>query len=153
MDAGASANCGRSFHDESPGVRGKLSNLYAMRLLELMSVQLLNMMAQVCRDSSKPMGGLQVVFTGDFFQLPPVESNDSRSHMRTQQDVRGGTKIPFTSASSRFCFQTAIWFQLFDRAHSFVLQKVFRQEDPSFVALLDAIRWGATSGTTSIHHN
>lgn len=41
----------------------------------------LDMVDTVCRsarDSDAPFGGLQVVLCGDFFQLPPVNRNDSR---------------------------------------------------------------------------
>lgn len=41
----------------------------------------LDMVDQVCRmvrKSDAPFGGIQVVLSGDFFQLPPVNRNDSR---------------------------------------------------------------------------
>ena len=38
-------------------------------------LELLNAIAQGGRASNAPMGGLQVILTGDFFQLPPVVKN------------------------------------------------------------------------------
>lgn len=35
-------------------------------------LELLNLIAQTTRGSTKPMGGLQTILCGDFFQLPPV---------------------------------------------------------------------------------
>eukprot|EP00698_Gefionella_okellyi_P019685 TRINITY_DN6072_c0_g2_i1.p1 TRINITY_DN6072_c0_g2~~TRINITY_DN6072_c0_g2_i1.p1 ORF type:complete len:394 (+),score=81.27 TRINITY_DN6072_c0_g2_i1:735-1916(+) len=65
----------------------------------------------------KPFGGVQVVLCGDFCQLPPV--------------VRGERK---------FCFQSPIWNEM--QLHVVALTKVFRQEDASFVALLNELRRG-----------
>ncbi len=51
----------------------------------------LDMVEQVTRQVrgiDKPFGGLQVILSGDFFQLPPVNRNDSRSgSFVTQSDV------------------------------------------------------------------
>lgn len=109
------------------------------------------------------MGGLQVIFTGDFFQLPPVETTVASStigskvapipEIQRPQLVRASYEKTSVSASCRFCFQTSVWSQLFDREHSFVLEKVFRQQDADFVALLDAIRWGTTSGRCHMLHS
>jgi len=55
----------------------------------------------------KPWGGLQVVLTGDFFQLPPVEKN----------------------GQARFCFEAASWKSTI---HATIqLEQVFRQKDQS----------------------
>jgi ATP-dependent exoDNAse (exonuclease V) alpha subunit len=35
-------------------------------------IDMVNIVAKTIRESSEPFGGLQVVFVGDFFQLPPI---------------------------------------------------------------------------------
>ena len=40
---------------------------------------LLNDIAKSIRKKSDPWGGIQLVFCGDFFQLPPVDSNEDSS--------------------------------------------------------------------------
>ncbi|MFA7309802.1 MAG: AAA family ATPase, partial [Candidatus Paceibacterota bacterium] len=66
----------------------------------------------------KPFGGLQVVFVGDFFQLPPVS--------RTEESV--------------FAFASEAW----NAAHPIVcyLSEQHRQEDDEFLGILAAIRAG-----------
>lgn len=62
--------------------------------------------ARIIRSSGKPFGGLQLVITGDFFQLPPVPD---------------GGKL------ARFAFEAATWSTSI--AHTIGLTQVFRQKD------------------------
>jgi ATP-dependent DNA helicase PIF1 len=85
-------------------------------------LDVLEWMACQVRRSGQPFGGIQVVITGDFFQLPPVRNNSS--------DVK-------------FAFEAACWSKCI---HSTIqLTHVFRQRDDRFVRILNEIRVGAMS--------
>ena len=45
-------------------------------MLSLKLFNLLNQIAQSVRKNKKPFGGIQVIFSGDFYQLPPVGDKD-----------------------------------------------------------------------------
>lgn len=72
----------------------------------------------------KPFGGVQVVFVGDFFQLPPVSKE----------------------GEVRFAFESRAW----ETANPTVcyLHEQHRQSDPKFLEILSAMR----SGTTTDEH-
>jgi ATP-dependent DNA helicase PIF1 len=71
-----------------------------------------------------PFGGLQVVFVGDFFQLPPVS---------TKEPLEG---------EDLFCFESDEWLQTFPLENHIVLKTVFRQDDVVFRRILGNIRMG-----------
>ncbi len=66
---------------------------------------------------------MQIIFTGDFFQLPPV----------------GNAADPDTSA---FCFESAHWFTIFPAESHLELTHIYRQNDPLYIDLLQSIRVG-----------
>jgi ATP-dependent DNA helicase PIF1 len=87
----------------------------------------LNEVAQIVRRDTRPMGGLQVVFVGDFYQLPPV----------VKADEEGKREIPFV-------FESPVWKQIVAKAIS--LKQIVRQADPVFQAVLNEARIGEVSG-------
>lgn len=79
------------------------------------------------RKKDVPFGGLQVIVVGDFFQLPPVlTDNDAEAY--------------YELYSSTFCFDTDTWdeceFEIIN------LTDVMRQDDANTVRALNAIRRG-----------
>lgn len=78
---------------------------------------------QIVRESRRPFGGIQLILSGDFFQLPPVPEQDST------------TIIPPT-----FTFDALSWSRCVDEP--VVLTKVFRQKDSKFIDMLSATRSG-----------
>ena len=50
-------------------------HLFIEKSNQFRNLKMLDAIAQGTRACSQPMGGLQVVFCGDFFQLPPVQRN------------------------------------------------------------------------------
>lgn len=73
------------------------------------------------RKSMLPFGGIQILFSGDFYQLPPV----------------GSVNEPETS---QFCFENPIWNTLFHK--QIQLTQIFRQTDQSYSDVLNQIREG-----------
>ena len=77
--------------------------------------ELLNQLGQRIRHNRRPFGGIQVIFSGDFFQLPPVKE-------------------------TIFCFESPYFMSSFDTI--IYLNKIYRQTDPIYKKLLMNMRKG-----------
>ena len=86
----------------------------------------LNEVAQIVRRDTRPMGGLQIVFVGDFYQLPPV----------VKADEEGKREIPFV-------FESPVWKEIAQRV--ITLKQIVRQADPQFQTVLNEARVGEVS--------
>ena len=86
-------------------------------------------MLRSCRHSSLPFGGVQMVFVGDIFQLPPVVRSDDKLMLR---QIYGCDGTFFYSAR---CFKNI-------RLPKIEFQKIYRQSDRRFIEILDHFRMG-----------
>ncbi|KAI9328864.1 hypothetical protein BDR26DRAFT_873489, partial [Obelidium mucronatum] len=68
-------------------------------------------------------GGIQLVVTGDFFQLPPVSRE---KHVK-------------------FAFEASSWAHCFKPTNKIQLTQIFRQQDPRLVTMLNQLRQGTCS--------
>ncbi len=85
----------------------------------------MNYALQLVNSNSKPFGGVQLVMFGDLFQLPPV--------------VERGLDVYFASVyQGVYFFNTPVWGQM--QFACVELVDVYRQKDPVFIKLLNAIR-------------
>ena len=89
--------------------------------------EVLNYLCQSFRKNKEQLfGGLQLICSGDFFQLPPI------------------CKDKTNLAESNFCFQSSLWTQTFH--NSYIFDVNFRQhEDPKYFEILQEIRQGKIS--------
>jgi len=88
-------------------------SMMSMKLFEM-----LDLIGKGVRQNDKPFGGIQIIFSGDFYQLPPV-------------------------GDEKFCFESPIWNETFP--NHIQLTKIFRQRDPIFTSILNEIREGKLS--------
>ncbi|GLI61449.1 hypothetical protein VaNZ11_003840, partial [Volvox africanus] len=103
--------------DEASMTSGELWTMLELQLRQL-------------RGNQKPAGGLQLIFSGDFFQLPPVTRRP-----------QGSDPIPLQLFTNwGYMFQTTTWARC--RMHHVLLTQVFRQADAEFARLLNDIRYG-----------
>jgi ATP-dependent DNA helicase PIF1 len=91
-------------------------------------LEYLDTVARVVRKCPSPFGGLQVVFVGDFYQLPPV--------MRD-------TALAPGSAERTFAFESPLWSQIISNV--IPLTQIHRQKDPVFQQILNEARIGELS--------
>lgn len=123
-----------------------LSRIRAVRTLiideiSMLSARTLTMTEAVCRavrGGTDPFGGLQVILVGDFFQLPPIATqNENAGPLPTIFDAHHGEAQPL------FAFGSPAWRAL-DLKVCY-LSEQHRQDDPVFLEVLSAIRSGAVS--------
>lgn len=92
-------------------------------MLHASFVDMLDKLAKHMRRNDKPFGGMQVVFTGDFFQLPPVT--------RPTDEYESAEVFAFTSNAWREAKPVVCY-----------LTEQFRQDDDKLTSILCAIRTG-----------
>jgi ATP-dependent DNA helicase PIF1 len=98
-------------------------------------------MSGFIENKDKPFGGLQIIFVGDFFQLPPVLSREEEAHKQfifetSSYERERGIIPPFANL-------------IRSKKQVIVLRKNYRQlSDPTFQILLDEIRYGKLSPET-----
>ena len=80
----------------------------------------LSQIGRTIRNNGRPWGGIQLVITGDFFQLPPVPDGSKQRE-------------------ARFAFEAATWTTSID--HTIGLNEVFRQRDPGKIPRFWTIRF------------
>ena len=86
-------------------------------------MEVLDNIGRVIRKCPQPFGGIQVIFIGDFYQLPPVGKRDEPETVR-------------------FCFESPIWKTTFSPKSHILLKTIFRHKNPEFVQILDEVRKG-----------
>jgi len=95
-------------------------------MMSVKVLEVLDVIAKTARVNNAPFGGIQVVFAGDFYQLPPVGSVG---------DV----------ASEQFCFESPLWPSIFPYKNNIELKTIFRQADPIYKEILLQIRTASLS--------
>jgi ATP-dependent exoDNAse (exonuclease V) alpha subunit len=93
-------------------------------MLEALTLDLIDRVVRVAKYSDKPFGGMQVIFVGDFFQLPPVSKE-------------GPVEFAFESKAWRDADPTICY-----------LTEQHRQDDGKFLDVLTALR----NGTIGLKH-
>ena len=78
----------------------------------------LEAVARILRKNEKPFGGIQLILTGDFCQLPCINGNN-------------------------FCFEATSWDRCIEKTH--YLKKIVRQSDAKFIEILEDVRIGAVT--------
>lgn len=99
--------------------------------VSMMSMKLFHILHEigrwVHRKPQIPFGGIQVIFSGDFYQLPPVGNPEDKE-------------------TTQFCFESALWKRTFDE--QIELTKIFRQKDKAYIKILNQIREGRLKRST-----
>lgn len=102
--------------------RIKRTKALAIDEISMISAETLEILDQVfksIRENDAPMGGLQILFFGDFLQLPPIAKFNS---------------------PGKFCFESKAWHDL--NLQTFNLTEIFRQKDQKFINILNNLRNG-----------
>ena len=102
--------------------------------VSMLSLKIFKILDLIARKIKKkpdiPFGGIQLIFSGDFYQLPPVgDENDPES--------------------TQFCFETPLWNETFPQTTNQIpLTTIHRQKDPKYIKILNNIRVGKITKST-----
>lgn len=94
-------------------------------MIHASKLDLIDKVLRTFRNSVHPFGGMQVIFCGDFFQLPPV-GDGSNGH--------------------DYIFKSEVWKNM--NLHICYLEKAHRQKEDSYLKILEGIRTNHMSDST-----
>jgi len=101
--------------------------------VSMMSIKLfdtLDAIGRGVRNNHLPFGGIQVILSGDFYQLPPVGNYNDVDTMR-------------------FCFESEDWNNVFKKNCQIQLVKIFRQTDDKYISILNQVREGVVKRSSN----
>ena len=120
------ADFGRVISLRRASARVKKAKVLIIDEISMLDGKTLNLVDTVCqavKRSPESFGGMQVVFVGDFFQLPPVRREDDEPY--------------------KFAFESEAWSEA--NPNVCYLTEQYRQSDLKFLNVLSAIRSGQVS--------
>jgi hypothetical protein len=117
---------GQKSHVKSRVANAKVLIIDEVSMLHHYRLDLVDQICRYLRKSPLPFGGLQVVFCGDFFQLPPVTRANE--------------------APAKFIYAARVWTEL--KINICYLHEQHRQSDYGLLAVLNAIRTNAVTEAT-----
>ncbi len=116
------------FQDESNNIYKKIDAI-VIDEISMVRADLLDCIDKFLRlngsKRNRPFGGLQMIFFGDLYQLPPVVVSKERAIFKNHYD-------------SPYFFAAKIFQKI--KMEYLELEKVYRQRDDKFIALLNSIR-------------
>jgi ATP-dependent DNA helicase PIF1 len=113
----------RSKHAAKAWRAAKILILDEISMLSKKIFEIIEEIGRTARKSSLPFGGLQVIFVGDFYQLPPIGTDGEPD-------------------TEQFCFESPMWNTVFKAENHIELKTMFRQKDPVYIDTLMQIRKG-----------
>lgn len=144
-------------------LKAKVLILDEISMVSASLLEKLDQIARGIRQDSRPFGGIQVIFSGDFFQLAPIDkttncwkcSNESLVACPAPEDAYqpplydtplwqrcSDSACGFVhNRNAIYCFESNTWKDL--NFVSVMLTKVFRQSDSQFIECLNRLRYGA----------
>ena len=87
-------------------------------MLDIKTFEYVDSVLRQVRSCDEPFGGIQVLFIGDFFQLPPVEKNEN--------------------SAQKYCFESKLWEDL--DLYTVLLTKNYRQNEENLITALSNMR-------------
>lgn len=85
------------------------------------------------RENNNPFGGVQMVFFGDLYQLPPVMTAADRDKFLSEYDS------PYFFDAKVFQGANDLWSDIFD-LECIELDEIYRQTDLDFIEVLNSVR-------------
>lgn len=115
-------------------------------MLSCTTLDMVNTVVKAVRESELPFGGMQIVFVGDFFQLPPVVK---RQYRRDAMDFDTASYSDGSEYNTdhAFAFLSRAWNEA--NVLTCYLDEQHRQADTTFLEILTAIR---TQSYEEMHH-
>jgi len=92
-------------------------------MLTLTLLEKLDYIARKIRNTDQPFGGIHLILSGDFCQLPPIEDLE-------EEEIQ----------NKDYCFKSKLWDNIID--YNLCLNTIYRQEDNIFQKMLNKIRIG-----------
>jgi len=102
----------------------KMLAIDEISMLNINTFEYIDAVLRRVRGADEPFAGIQVIFIGDFFQLPPVEKNKDNE-------------------AAKYCFEAKLWKEL--DLETVQLTKNYRQEEEDFIAALSNMRVNSLS--------
>jgi ATP-dependent exoDNAse (exonuclease V) alpha subunit len=101
-------------------------------MISAKTLEILDEVFRKVRGANVPFGGLQVLFFGDFLQLPPISQNFFPSD--------NPSALSSKDSEIDFCFNSLVWKNL--EMQTVILTEQFRQHDADFIEILQDLRYG-----------
>lgn len=105
-------------------------------MLSAKTMNCIDQVAKIFKRNNLPFGGMQVIFSGDFFQLPPIERKSQYEEPTLFIDEEDVSTTPFA-------FKSRAWKEC--DLYTCYLSEQFRQEDNALMNILTEIRDGELS--------